>query len=43
MTAIGFFIFGIKVMKVWFKGWGIMAEFRYDNMVLMTSLPTRFQ
>ena len=43
VTAMRFFIFGIKVMKVWFRGWGIVVEFKYDNMVLVTSLPTRLQ
>lgn len=41
MTAMGVFIFGIKVMNVWFRGWGTMAKFKYDKIVLVTSSPTR--
>jgi len=43
--AMGFFIFifVIKVMKVWFRGWGSVAKFKYDIMVLVTLLPTKLQ
>ena len=43
VTAKWFFVFGIRVINVWFRGRGIVAEFNMDDIVLETSSPTRLQ
>ena len=43
ITLFGFFVLGIKVMNVWFRGVGSEPVFKQCRMEVVTLLPTKLQ